>query len=113
MNVDLLWIVGALIIPLVGVAFSMLVNRIAKSEKDTGDAVSKVHEDIADLRRYVRHEMRTTNQNLIKSLTADRHFSITKLVEAVEAVSKILDTKAHDELAVRRNTKLKQGTGDE
>lgn len=91
MSIDIIWIAGALLIPLVGVAFSMLRNRVDKIEENA-------RTEIKDLQIWVRHEIRTINTTLIASLTEDRQFAINKLVTSLETVAELLQNRSVTEI---------------
>ena len=108
MNVDLLWIVGALIFPLVGVAFSMLKNRVDRVEEAAGQSNERMHAEIKDLQRYVRHEQRDINSSQISSLTDDKRLAVDRLIQTMEIVTELLQNKGVDEVAKRRNFRDKE-----
>ncbi len=105
MKLDLLWALGALVIPLVGVAFSMLKNRVDRIEENFSHSIGRMHAEIKDLQVYVRHEVRDINDNLMNSITNDRQFTINKLIDSMERVVESVQKKSVDEIAERRRAK--------
>lgn len=104
-NVDLIWILGALIIPLIGVAFSMLKSRIDRIEQASSNEAQLIRAELDDVRRHIRHEVRDINDHLIQSLVEDRQFSVNKLIETMEVVADLLQDNTLANLDERRRVR--------
>lgn len=85
----------AIVLPLVGLAYSNLKGRIDRLEKEC-------KESLTDLNRNLRHRVDNINERMLQSVQNDRRDSIDKMVKSMEMLYAMLTRQGTEQVLERR-----------